>query len=479
METVVTDGCYLVPLATGNGQPRHVAVFPRLDPRQLVENDVDALMRDLFQLPFARILDYLGALERVTSSGDTKTRAVANFLRAVPGLNCRNIEVAALALPHLVRPHFVRAAVDTELGDAGAGSGTRYLDDWVAIDAEVLGGAAAQTAARLAPGSFEESGVRRPRLRAMPTRQLHITAGNSVMTALVSVVRAFATKGAAVIKTTVETAPAMTVVAHALLEADPRHPLVRHTSLVYWPGGDENIERSLFKRSSFDRVVAWGSEPTLRSISARTRAPKLILFRPRVGMSFLGRETFRDAVDQVAWRAATDVMIENQHACTSSLVHYVEGSHEQALAYCRALQSALRTWDDAMPEPPSRAAIGSLRRLRRGELATGAWFENVTGGAVTSAVVYASQEVDLSAHPMSRLVVVRRVDDLQSALAYVNDTVAAVGVHPEARRVELRDALAARGVSNVCALGECERAFAGIPHDGMRPLHDLVSWVAD
>ncbi|MDQ4095908.1 MAG: hypothetical protein M3174_06875 [Actinomycetota bacterium] len=468
-----------MPLATGDGQPRHFAVFPRLDPRELVENDVDALVRDLFQVPFARILDYLGALERVASSGDSKTRAVADFLRAVPGLNRRNVEIAALALPHLVRPDSVRAAVDRELGDAGAGSGTRYLDEWVPLDAEVRGGAAAQVAARLASGSPEERRARPPRLRAMPTRQLHITAGNSVMTALVSVVRAFATKGAAVIKTTVETAPAMTVLAHALLEADPGHPVVRHTSVAYWPGGDEGVEQPLFERSAFDRVVAWGSEATLRSVSARARAPKLILFRPRVGMSFLGRETFRDALDHVAWRAATDVMIENQHACTSSLVHYVEGSREEALAYCRALQSALRTWDDAMPAPPSRAAVGSLRRLRRGELATGAWFENVTGGAVTSAVVYASQEVDLSTHPMCRLVIVRRVDDLQSALAYVNDTVAAVGVHPEARRVELRDALAARGVSNVCPLGECDRAFAGIPHDGMRPLHDLVSWVAD
>jgi Acyl-CoA reductase (LuxC) len=42
--------------------------------------------------------------------------------------------------------------------------------------------------------------------------------------------------------------------------------------------------------------------------------------------------------------------------------------------------------------------------------------------------------------------------------------------------MELRDAVAAAGVSSVVPLGEAERAFAGMPHDGMRILAQLVSW---
>lgn len=464
-------------MGTGGDDRDHVAVFPRIDPAELVEHDVDALVRDLVRLPFDDVLDLMAALERVVSRDDSRTRTVANFLRAIPGVDRRNVEVALMTLPYLVRPASVREAVERELGDSQPG--TRYLDEWVPIETHVRGGAAAATAARIAPELAEELSDSRPRLRAMPTRQLHVTAGNSVMTPLISLVRAFSTKGAAVLKTTIETAPAMTVIAHALLEADPGHPLVRHTSIAYWPGGSEDVESVLLARGSFDRVVAWGSEPTLRNLSERVRATKLVLFRPRVGMSFVGREAFEEDVDRVAWAAATDVMIENQNACTSSLVHYVEGTEEQTLSYCRALQVALRSWDDAVPARASRAAVGGLRRLRRGQFAAGTWFENVTGGTVTSAVVYMPQEIDLAAHPMCRLVVVRRVDDLGAALAYVNDAVAAVGIYPDARRIELRDALAARGVSKVCVLGHCDRAYAGIPHDGMRPLHDLVNWVTD
>jgi hypothetical protein len=40
----------------------------------------------------------------------------------------------------------------------------------------------------------------------------------------------------------------------------------------------------------------------------------------------------------------------------------------------------------------------------------------------------------------------------------------------------LRDLLAAAGVSSVFPLGECERAYPGSPHDGMRALSELVNW---
>lgn len=477
-KAAVVDGCYLVPLpaetATRDGlHPTGFVAFPRVRAEDLVETDLDGLVRGLFNLPFDDVLEYLGALARVVADPDSWSRAVAGFMREIPGFDRRNVELAVTTLPHLLRPESVREAVDRELGDAGA----QYLDGWVSVATDVHAGPTARTAE--AEGLSGEARRPRPRLRGMPTRQLHITAGNSVMTPLISAVRAFATKGAAVVKTTAATAPAMTVVAHALREAGSDHPLVRHTSIVYWPGGDEDVEDVLFAKGAFDRIVAWGSEATIASVASRAHAPKLTLFRPRVGMSLVGREVFAEDLAGVAGRAVTDVMIDNQHACTSSLVHYVEGSEEQVLSYCRALQHALASWDRAVPARPSRPEVGGLRRLRRGELAGGVWFENTAGRLVTSAVVYMSQEIDLSAHPMCRLVVVRRVDDLGAALRYVDDSVAAVGVYPDERRLELRDRLAVRGVSNVCALGRCDRAYAGIPHDGVRPLHELVNWISE
>ena len=476
---IVTDRCYVVALPaeqpSTQRRRRCVVVFPRINPSSLLEPDYDGLVGELFNLPFEEVLDFMARLARVIADRQSWSRAAAEFMRGIPGFDPSDVELAVTTLPHLLRPGSIREALERELGDAGAS----YLDGWVPVETTVEPGASARTAELVRPREDPGPTERHPRLRAMPTRQLHITAGNSVMTPLISLVRAFATKGAATVKTTVATAPAMTVVAHALREAGAEHPLVRHTSIVYWPGGDERVEDVLFARGSFDRLVAWGSERTLASITERARTSKLTLFRPRVGMTLVGRETFEADLDDVAASAVTDVMIDNQHACSSSLVHYVEGEEEQVVAYCRAVQHALASWERAAPVMVSRADVASLRSLRRGELAQARWFENFSGGVVSSAVAYTSQEVDLAGHPMCRLVIVRRVSDLEDALRYVNDAVAAVGVHPEARRLELRDRLAARGVSNVCPLGHCDRAYAGIPHDGVRPLHDLVNWISE
>jgi len=83
---------------------------------------------------------------------------------------------------------------------------------------------------------------------------------------------------------------------------------------------------------------------------------------------------------------------------------------------------------------------------------------------------------DLSAHPMSRCIIVRRVDHLSQACSFLSSAVTAVGVYPEEVREAWRDEMAAAGVSNILPLGECERAYAGMPHDGMRMLSELVNW---
>jgi hypothetical protein len=85
-------------------------------------------------------------------------------------------------------------------------------------------------------------------------------------------------------------------------------------------------------------------------------------------------------------------------------------------------------------------------------------------------------EFDILDHPASRLVIVRRVDNLGEALQYLHAGVSTVGVFPEERRRSLRDYLLARGVSGVFPLGQCERMFAGMPHDGMPVLSQMVDW---
>jgi hypothetical protein len=189
-------------------------------------------------------------------------------------------------------------------------------------------------------------------------------------------------------------------------------------------------------------------------------------------VSFIGRDALRFHLAETVRRGVTDSMVWNQKACIASLVHYVEADTDGAKRYAASLAKELGAWDERYPNHVDRATLGRIRSARRGSMATGHWFE--TSGR--SAVVCMEGDFDIFAHPMSRIIVVRPVGRLEDVVGSLHHGVATVGVFPEARRLELRDRIASRGVSCVLPLGEADGLFPGMPHDSMRPMSELVSW---
>jgi hypothetical protein len=271
------------------------------------------------------------------------------------------------------------------------------------------------------------------------------------------------------------------VALHAAADAHPAaRPVLEALSLVYWRGGDAAVEQPLFDPAVFDRVVVWGAPDAVERVGGLARDIRTLTFNPRYGVSLIGREALADTTARhaAARLAAADVLVWNQRACIASLVHYVEAEDEDAAdRWAAALRDALADADRLAPAAPSPAALGQIARMRRGSLIGARWYwVGGPGREARAAVVVAPGPFDLASHPLSRVVIVRRVARLDEAVALLHRGVSTVGVHPEPRRLELRDAVAAHGVSNVVPLGRAERAFAGMPHDGMRVLAELVEW---
>jgi hypothetical protein len=472
------NDAYVIPQVVadlaGPEQIRFV-VLPYADAGPLIESDASEIARDLLTLPAAEILDFVRAVGAVLRNASQWLADAAAISSPSAVLDRRSLQLSFQMLPLLLDPDAVGEAIDRELGMNGM-PGRQFLDGWVPVPASARRGMNAHIRDAIFPSTSaaeDEGGVC---VRAVPTRQLHVTAGNSPLMPVLSWLRAVATKGAAVIKCPVEATATAAVIALAMHAVDPRHPIARHTSLVYWKGGDRATEDALLAPNAFDRLVVWGAEATVEDLVRRTLHVKTVVFRPRYGASLIGCDALRSDLERTAIAAASDSTIGNQHACLASLVHYVEGPEELAIRYCEALSSALAVWDDKLPAAPSPASLGRLRRLQRGTAADGRWWQNRGGDGPRSAVVLVHEPFDVAAHPMSRLVVVRRVDTLAEAIPFLSGSVATVGVAPESRRLDLRDAIASAGVSNIMPLGECERAYAGIPHDGMRVLSELVNW---
>ena len=443
-------------------------VLPSVQPEALLGDRESVL--ELMRLPFADVLDYVAALHAALADRPGLVGAIAAAADATSPAGPRAGSLHLELLRGLLDPVALGEAVDRDLGAPGV-PGRRNLDAWTATGAHARGGVTA--ALRRHAFAVPEPPPPVARVRALPTRQLHITAATSPVIPLVCALRAIATKSPAVIKASSESHLATTLLAVAMHAVDPEHPITRHTSLVCWPGGDRRVEDVLLGSGRIDRLVAWGSATTLESLRARAGAVRAISLEPRSGASLIGRAALGDP-GAVAVRAAADSLVENQYACTASLTHYVEASRDEALDYCEALRAALARWDAVLPHAPARESVGALRRLRRGRLARDRWFVNQRGGVPTSSVVLTSGPV--GAHPLGRCVVVRAVTDLEEAVRDLHPGVSTVGVAPEAERTALRDAIAVRGVSNIVPLGEAERAFAGMPHDGRRILSELVEW---
>ncbi|MEW5735359.1 MAG: acyl-CoA reductase [Thermodesulfobacteriota bacterium] len=451
-------------------------VLPDFAPSEVLETDISGLCRDLYAMPFSEALawaerarDALIACPEFLSRVCTETRKTAELPDAWH-------DAGFASLPLLLSPDSIAQMADRELS-AWSIPGRRLLDNWASLpEAQVMPAPVNLMASELFASEGFAFSPPVPRLRAMPTRQLHVTAGNAPQIPFFSFLRALATKSAAVVKS-----PAGALLPGALLAlaahcAAPDHPVTRHLSLVYWPGGDGRYEDALFAPTAFDRIVVWGAPDSVLAVKEKAKLTKTLTFNPRYGVSFIGREAFSSGLRPVALRAVADTLVANQKACIASQIHYVEGDMDQARAYACELAAALAAFDDKYPNYIPPQTRGELRRLMRGLFLDKEWFINEADGFFSSGAVIVPEEFPLSALTMARMAVVRPVPDLSQALRFLHPGVSTVTVFPPERKEALKDEIAARGVSNVKDLGLSGSGFAGQSHDGMLPLCELVDW---
>lgn len=453
-------------------------VMPIFQSYEVIEQDHDELARDLFEVPFSEILAFTESL-RQTLEAETEfvdqVRAITQKTAELPNF-WHDAGFSAFSV--LLDSQTVSQMVDADLS-AWQIPGRRFLDGWQSIEQAVVQQEPIQILMNLLHPELENSlGHGKVQMRALPTRQLHITAGNSPQIPLISLLRALITKSPAVIKLPFGATAPGALVAMAAALVRPDHPLTKHLSVVYWRGGDDKVESSFFRPEAFDRIVVWGAPDAVASVKNRALFTKILTFNPRYGVSFIGPEAFANdqTLHQVALRGVADSLVANQKACIASQIHYVQGTPEQINKYALKLQAILATMDEAAPNYVKPSVRGEIKRLQRGSFLDADGYINQSQGHFSSGVVVIHDEFNVSQHPMSRMIVVRPLSDLKQALNYLHHGVSTVSVYPSKTMHELRDAIAARGVSQVMELGRSGTGFAGQSHDGMMVLSELVDW---
>ncbi|MDD5700910.1 MAG: acyl-CoA reductase, partial [Dehalococcoidales bacterium] len=207
-------------------------IMPPVDGRELIETDMDKLAQGLYALTVEDILDYLDSLSSVLGRNRTLLADLCETCRLTTGYPEAFLEAWFASLSGSLDRETARAMINNELSLWGR-PGSDFLNGWVESPSCVMPGTTFCLAQRVfGEGRINLQPPDRSLVRAMPTRQLHITAGNAPDVPVISALRAILTKSAAVIKLPSGAIPTGSLLALAAAAAEPDHPLTRNLSVV-------------------------------------------------------------------------------------------------------------------------------------------------------------------------------------------------------------------------------------------------------
>lgn len=420
--------------------------------------DLDAIVMPRSQLPplldikLSEIIDFLVEVgERLHLERNPYLQECLEHIAATNPLPRRVVENLYREAPlYLSRP-ILESMIESNFAHRGA------LDGWVE-SADTYG-------SKLA-------------VRAFPPRIVHMLAGNAPAGCIASIAQGALVKAVNLFKMPSSDPFTTVAVLRTMADVDALHPVVRSMTAVYWQGGDEAIERTLYRPQYFDKIVAWGGGPAINNV-IKYLGPgiQLVSFDPKSSISMIGHEALVSEyiMDDVAERLAADTTVFNQEACLASRFAFVEGDRAQIETFCAKLAERLGVDREhasakTLPLPSDvREEIEIMSAM--GEVKT--W-----GGLDGSGLVVLSDR-PVNFHPSNKTSNVVMVDSLDDAVRYVNVATQTIGIYPFERKVALRDRLAAAGAQRLCRLGTADLHALGSPHDAMYPLQRLVHWMAD
>lgn len=447
------------------------ARFRSPDPHRHIQDLVlgnPVLLGDLMDTPMSDIIDFLGeAGKRLRLDDNPYLQESFQLALDAGGLAEPILKKVYDDLPRLFEPEGLTAQAERTVG-------IDYLDGWVSA-------------------SEPYSNVR---VRAIGTRQLHITAGNVPVVAALTIVRASLTKSDCLIKSPSNDPLTANAIARTLIDLDANHPLVKHIAVAYWKGGDEYMDSQIVRTSRIDKITAWGGMASVKHIQ-KFLSPGIDLtaMNPKYSMSVIGKEALQSevAMEEAATGLAVVSGFYNQTACANSRIVYVEsGSDDESLDRVIELGHKIVAAYKTLPDVISTPAAAPNRELEA-ELQAVALeddFYHVEGDTVNGGVVVSrfADRVDFFDQLNNRVVNLVPVEDLLDVVKWCDDTTQTIGVYPESLRERLLNPLALAGIQRLVPLqgGDPLQIFQdmhtlppGMPHDGIEPLRRNVRWVID
>jgi hypothetical protein len=418
-------------------------------------------MSDLYELSVEDIIEFLSDLgQRLVLSENEYLQNSYALACEASGMTPSVLETTYKTLPLLFEPDSVREMLEERIGIA-------YLDGWV-------------------PKKMKDN--KTVSIRAFGSKTVTILAGNVPTVSAASLIRSCATRCDAIYKLPSNDPLTCTALIQTMIDMDPHHPLTRHSSVLYWKGGDVDFEKKFYHPENIEKIIAWGTFNSIRHISQYLQPGiDLITLDPKISISIIGREAFQDerSLDIVAQRGAIDVGAFNQEACINARIMYVQsGTDEIGINKLNFLgekmYNALINLPPHVSTPPKNFDE-NLKDQILGIRLDDEYYK-IYGGHRNEGAVIVSQfdePVDFSHNLCSRVVNLVPIDNIETALNSVNSYTQTVGVYPEELKVKIRDLLPFYGVQRVVSLGFAAHGSLATPQDAIEPLRRMCKWITD
>ena len=447
------------------------AKFRTPDPHKHIHDLVlgnPVMLRDLMDCPIHDIVDFLSEVgKRLRLDDNVHLQESFALALQAGGLAEPILRGVYEDLPRMFDGKALFELIDKSVG-------VDYLDGWV-------------------PGDGPNANCR---VRAVGTRQLHITAGNVPVVAALTIVRGALTKSDVLIKAPSNDPLTANAIARSLIDIDASHPVTKHVAVAYWKGGDEEMDRQIVRVSRIDKITAWGGMSSVKHIQKfLTPGIDLTALNPKYSMSVIGKEALESeaAMEEAAMGIAVIAGFYNQTACANTRIVYVESdtedeSIEKIIALGSKIVAAFKILPPVLSTPVTK--VNQNLEAEMEAIALEDDFYHVEGDTLTGGVIVSkfADRIDFFDQLNNRVVNLVPIADLTEITKWCDDTTQTVGVYPEALREKLLDPFALAGVQRLVSLtgGDALQLFhdmhtlpPGMPHDGIEPLRRNVRWVID
>jgi hypothetical protein len=431
--------------------------------RQLV-NDSPLSQLDMYRISLDEIIDFLHEVgNRLDLDKNPHWREAFEVSCCTSNLSKSVLEAAYRGCAGSLNRDKIVERVEAQIG-------SRYLEGWV-------------------PTSLADG--RTLHIRAMGARGVHVIAGNVPVVSAITLMRCAVTRSDTIVKVPSNDPLTMGALARTMLDIDPRHPLCKHISVAYWKGGDETVEREIYRPRHIEKIVAWGGLASVKHITKYIQPGiDLITLDPKNSTTLIGREALRDeaTMREAAKRVACDLGGWDQEACVCARVMFIESGTDSA-----GIAAANRFGQymfDAMQTLPPTISAGPIHfnAELKSEIDAILPLEDCyrvfcdpariekCGAVIVSQM---SEQVDFPQLLYGRIGNLVPLDRIEDAMKRFTAATQTVGFYPDSLKVRLRDLAALSGAQKLTPIGYATDGTLCGPQDGIEPERRMVRWIVD